>query len=152
MLSLSLPSGSSLQGPLELAAKFFLWPRSMFSAMQAWKPSAVCSTAQHRPAPSQVNCCEHHWLLDIQMASVQDHCANSESSCSKTLLCSFSQWQLIIPEYHMASWHKCYPVSSMLSDSATKSHMEPSRAKMLSTLEFLQDSLNFFQENNSSGA
>lgn len=40
----------------------------------------------------------------------------------------------------------------MLSDSDTKSHMEPSRAKILNILEFFQGSLNFFQENNYSGA
>lgn len=134
MLTLSLPSGRGLQDPLEL--------ETGQGVCAAWcRPEGqVLCAAQHSTSLHLLK-----WTaVSIQMASIWDCCANSTSRCSKTLLCSLSLWQPIIPEYHMASWHKCYTVSCMIFDSATKSHMEPSREKILNIVDFFQDHLKFF--------
>lgn len=62
--------GSSLQMPVLKwvcpATREFVWHSA------AWRPSHMCSPAQHKPGCTQITWCVDHCLLDVQWSSYQD--------------------------------------------------------------------------------
>lgn len=49
-------------------SEFILWPRDLCSTAQTPRHNCACRTAQHRPAPSQVNCYVDHKLCGTQQS------------------------------------------------------------------------------------